>query len=178
LAELERTQEINLQWHSYELRPKDGPPIAPEYRAKIEAGRPQLYATAREQYGVELNPGPFGVDSRPALTAVKVAEAEGKGNEFHQAVLDAYWLEAQNIEDVDVLAELAHSVGLDADTLRAALDEPQYAELVDEDINLARMYGLQGVPALVLDQKYLIPGAVPYPTLRQAVEQIQAEGAE
>jgi predicted DsbA family dithiol-disulfide isomerase len=90
-------------------------------------------------------------------------------------VLDAYWLEAQNIEDVDVLTEIARSLGLDGDTFRAALDDPQYTELVDEDINTARMYGLQGVPALILDQKYLIPGAVPYPTLRQAVEQVQAE---
>jgi predicted DsbA family dithiol-disulfide isomerase len=168
---------VNLNWHSYELRPKDGPPIPPEYRAKIEASRPQLYATAREQYGVEMNPGPFGLDSRPALTAVKVAEAAGKGNEFHQAVLNAYWLEAQNIEDVDVLAQIADSVGMDGDVVRDGVDDPQYVAEVEEDINLARQYGLQGVPALIFEQKYLIPGAVPYNTLRQAVEQIQSENS-
>lgn len=169
---------MNLNWHSFELRPKNGPPIPPEYRARIEASRPQLYATARQQYGVEMNPGPFGIDSRPALIAVKVAEAAGKGNAFHQAVLDAYWLDAQNIEEVDVLAQIADSVGWDGDALRAGMDDPQYAAEVDEDINQAQMYGLQGVPALIFEQKYLIPGAVPYNTLRQAVEQIQAENSE
>jgi predicted DsbA family dithiol-disulfide isomerase len=178
LAELERTHAVNLNWHSFELRPKNGPPIPPAYRARIEASRPQLYATAREQYGVEMNPGPFGIDSRPALIGVKYAEAEGKGNAFHDAVLRAYWLEARNIEDRAVLAELAESVGLAGTLFAAALDDPHYAAEVDEDIELARAYGLQGVPALIFEQKYLIPGAVPYDTLRQAVEQIQVENSE
>lgn len=178
MAELERTYPVALNWHSFELRPKGGPPIPPEYRAKIEAGRPQLYTTARQQYGVEMNPGPFGFDSRPALTAVKYAEEMGKGNEFHAIVLNGYWLEARNIEDRDILRAMGESIGLDGDALIAAIDDPNYIEQVDADINLARMYGLQGVPALIFEQKYLIPGAVPYTTLRQAVEQIQQEKAQ
>lgn len=178
MAELERTHAVNLNWHSFELRPKNGPPIPPEYRARIEASRPQLYATAREQYGVEMNPGPFGIDSRPALIGVKYAEAKGKGNAFHDAVLRAYWLEARNIEDRSVLSDVAQGVGLDTMAFEAALDDPHYAAEVDEDIDLARSYGLQGVPALIFEQKYLIPGAVPYNTLRQAVEQIQAENTQ
>ncbi|MEZ4634513.1 MAG: hypothetical protein R2856_05975 [Caldilineaceae bacterium] len=88
-ARTHRRCNIELAF-AFELRPKGGPPILPEYRAKIEAGRPQLYATAREQYGVEMNPGPFGLDSRPALIAVKYAEEMGAGNAFHAAaVLDA-----------------------------------------------------------------------------------------
>ncbi|MEZ4641113.1 MAG: DsbA family protein, partial [Caldilineaceae bacterium] len=126
MAELERTDDVTLNWHSFELRPKGGPPIPPEYRAKIEAGRPQLYATAREQYGVEMNPGPFGLDSRPALIAVKYAEEMGAGNAFHAAVLDAYWLQARNIEDRAVLREIGESVDLDGDALIAAVDDPRY----------------------------------------------------
>ncbi len=137
-----------------------------------------MYATAREQYGVEMNPGPFGVDSRPALIGVKVAEAQDKGNSFHEKVLSAYWLEARNIEDRSVLRELAESSGLDGDAFVAALDDPEYIAQVDADIALARDYGLQGVPALIFEHQYLIPGAVPYPTLRQAVEQIQSEKSE
>jgi predicted DsbA family dithiol-disulfide isomerase len=178
LAELERTHNVELNWHSFELRPKGGPPIPPEYRAKIEASRPQLYATAREQYGVEMNPGPFGLDSRPALIAVKYAEEMGKGNAFHEAVLNAYWLEARDIEDRTVLREIGETIGLDADALIDAIEDPNYIEQVDADINLARTYGLQGVPALIFEQKYLIPGAVPVATLQAAVEQVQQERAQ
>ena len=146
-----------------------------EYKARIEAGRPRLYATARDQYGVELNAGPFGIDSRPALIGAKYAEAQGKSEPYHEAVLRGYWQEGKNIEDLDVLTELAEHVGLDGDAFRAALQDPTYEAAVDHDINLARTYGLQGVPALIFEEKYLIPGAVPYETLRQAVEQIQSE---
>lgn len=164
-----------MRWRSFELRPKDGPPLSPEYRARIEAGRPRLYATAQEQYGVELNIGPFGIDSRPALIGAKYAEAQEKGPAYHDAVLRGYWQEAKNIADLEVLTDLAESAGLKAEAFRAALDDPAYIAEVDQDIHLAQVYGLQGVPAIVLQEKYLIPGAVPYPTLRQAVEQIQSE---
>lgn len=166
---------MTVQWHSFELRPKGGPPIPADYRAKIEAGRPRLRAIAREQYDVEMNPGPFGIDSRPALIGVKYAESQGVGNEFHQAVLHAYWQQAAPIDDLDVLAEIASDVGLDAAQFRAALEAPIYEREVDQDIALAQAYGLNGVPALVIDNRYLIPGAQPYPALRDAIEQIQAE---
>ncbi len=175
MAELEQTHEISLNWHSFELRPKDGPPISPEYRARIEASRPQLYETARQQYGVELNVGPFGVDSRPALIGAKVAEAAGHGPAYHDAVLRGYWQEAKNIEDVDVLTALAEAAGMDGDAFRAGLTDPEYAAEVDEDVELARVYGLQGVPAMVFAEKYLVPGAVPTATLRQIVEQVRDE---
>jgi predicted DsbA family dithiol-disulfide isomerase len=65
--------------------------------------------------------------------------------------------------------------GLDPDQLDAALGDPAYEAAVDEDIELAREYGLNGVPALVFNNKYLISGSQPYEALARAVEQIQAE---
>jgi predicted DsbA family dithiol-disulfide isomerase len=102
----------------------------------------------------------------------------GKGNAFHEAVLNAYWLEARDIEDRTVLREIGETIGLDADALIDAIEDPNYIEQVDADINLARTYGLQGVPALIFEQKYLIPGAVPVATLQAAVEQVQQERAQ
>lgn len=120
-----------------------------------------------------MNPGPFGIDSRPALMGVKYAESAGAGNAFHNAVLQAYWQEAQPIDDPDVLAAIAVQAGLDEAAFRSALTDPLFAEEVDADIAQAAAYGLQGVPALVFDEKYLVPGAVPYATLVQVVEEVQ-----
>ena len=167
---------MQIQWHSFELRPRSVAPISPQYRASIEAKRPALYARARTEYGLEMNPGPFGVDSRPALVGVKYAESQGVGLAFHAAVLKAYWQEGQSIDDLDVLAGIATDGGLDEDAFRAALDDPAFIEAVDGDIALAAAYGLQGVPALIFDQKYLVPGAVPYETLVQVVEEVQNQG--
>lgn len=166
---------MQVIWHSFELRPKNGPSISPEYRAQIQASRPRVYQIAREQYGLTMNPGPFGIDSRPALTGAKYAEGQGVGAAFHKAVLNAYWQEAAIIDDLDALTEIAAQVGLVPQAFHAALSDPTFQEQVDADIALAQAHGLNGVPALVFDNRYLIPGALPYENLRQAVEGILAE---
>jgi predicted DsbA family dithiol-disulfide isomerase len=42
-------------------------------------------------------------------------------------------------------------------------------------VELARQYGLNGVPALVFDNRYLVSGAQPFDVLRRVVDQITAE---
>ena len=72
---------------------------------------------------------------------------------------------------------MAEGVGLNRAEFVTALDDPQYDELVQMDIDQAREYGLNSVPALVFDNKYLISGAQPYAVLVQATEQVQKENA-
>jgi predicted DsbA family dithiol-disulfide isomerase len=124
---------------------------------------------------VQLNQGPFGIDSRPALTGMKVAEAQGLGAAYHRAVMNAYWLDGRDISDRTVLAECAEQAGLEPVTFLAALDDPAYELLVMDDEETARQYGLNSVPAIVFAMRYLISGAQPYPVLVQATEQVMAE---
>ena len=165
-----------MVWHSYELRPIGSPPIPPEYLARIEATKPRLIKMAREQYGLELNRGPMGIHSRAALIGAKVAEAQGKGPQYHDAVFRAYWQRANNIGDVEVLAEIAHSIGLERESYLAALQDERYSAQVDSDIDEAYSYGLTGVPALIFGRRYLVSGAQPYEVLRQVVEKVETEG--
>lgn len=144
--------------------------MPPEYRARIEASRPQLYAMAQEKYGLTLNVGPFGVNSRPALVGSKFAEEKGAGSAYHKAVFRAYWQEAQDISDLNVLAELATAVSLDPDAYLTALDSPHYQAQMQNDVDQAFTYGLSGVPALVYNDKYLVSGAQPYEVLADAAE--------
>jgi predicted DsbA family dithiol-disulfide isomerase len=144
-----------------------------EYKARIMAGRPRLDAIAREQYGLELNQGPFGISSRLALIGAKVAESEGHGPAYHAALMRAYWLDARNIGQPDVLADVAASIGMEREAFLAALDEPEFEEAVEADVEQARSFGIHAVPALVFAEKYLVSGAQPYPVLTQVVEQVQ-----
>ncbi len=79
------------------------------YRARIEENKPRLYAMAREQYGLELNQGPFGIDSRPALVGAKFAEEQDTGKAYHHALMHAYWIDAQDIGNRSVLGNLVDS---------------------------------------------------------------------
>lgn len=166
---------IEVHWRSFELRPKGSPPVPPEYRARIEAMKPQLLAIARERYHREINQGPFGIDSRPALIGEKFAEAHGKGGAYHEAMMRAYWQEARNIGDRAVLADVAQRIGLVRDEFLAALDDPIYDAQVQADIEIAHTYGLNGVPALIFDNRYLVSGAQPAEVLRRVVAQVLAE---
>jgi predicted DsbA family dithiol-disulfide isomerase len=164
-------------WHSYELRPKGSPPIPPEYLARIKAGRPRLYQIARDNYGLELNPGPHGIASRDALIGAKFAEAQSQGPQYHAATLRAYWQRANDIGDRAILGMIAQSIGLDQAAFFAALDDPHYDQQVEADVEQAYQYGLNGVPALIFNHKYLVSGAQPYEVLVRVVEKVQSEEA-
>ena len=134
-----------------------------------------MKAMAREHYGLEINDGPFGIDSRPALILDKYAESQGKGTQFHEEVFRAYWQEAKSIEDESVLKEMMTRVGLDAAHFDSVLRNAEYESAVDADIAQAYAYGLQGVPALIFNDKYLVSGAQPYEVLKQVVEKVISE---
>lgn len=134
-----------------------------------------LEKRAREQYGLEIHAGPYGINSRPALIADKYAESQGKGEAFHKAVMEAYWQHARSIDDMNILKEIAEDVGLHAENFDAVLADPIYEMEVIADIDQAHEYGLDAVPALVFDNRYLVVGAQPYDVLRQVVEKIQKE---
>jgi predicted DsbA family dithiol-disulfide isomerase len=144
------------------------------YRARIEAMRPQLIQTAREHYGLEIQAGPFGINSRPALIGAKFAELQGKGKSYHDEVFRAYWQQGQRIDDLGVLTSIAESVGMEADAFQNALQNPDYDAQVSADIMEAMNSGIQGVPAMVFGSKFLVSGAQPYAALVNITEQVQA----
>ncbi len=137
------------------------------------AARPQFEAMAKAQYGIEINSGKFGINSRPALIGAKYAEQHGKGDAYHAALFRAYWQEAQDISDKQVLGSIAQNIGLDETAFLAALDDSILESDVNQDILQAQVFQITGVPAMVFINKYLIPGAQPYDELVRVVDYIR-----
>jgi predicted DsbA family dithiol-disulfide isomerase len=81
--------------------------------------------------------------------------------ELKEALLTAYFTNAQDVGDHDVLTAAAVGVGLDAERVGAVLASDEYADAVAADIAQARAYGATGVPFFVVDQKYGVSGAQP-----------------
>lgn len=175
LEKLKASHNVEVEWHSFELRPADGPPPPPEYIAKVKAARPQFYQMAKEKYGLDLAPGPFGIDSRPALIGAKYAAVQGAADDYHDAIFHRYWLEGQDISDKTVLKQIAIDIGLDGEAFITALTEEPYRREMLDDVEQAHAYGLSGVPALIFANKYLAVGAQPYETLTNIIDQIQTE---
>jgi predicted DsbA family dithiol-disulfide isomerase len=175
LEQLEEHDDVALEWHAFELRPAGAPPISPERQARILAGRPLLQKRAREQYGLELNPGPVGANSRPALVLEKYAQTQGKGAAFHVAAMRAYWEQGRDIGDTAVLRAVAQEVSLNTKDFEQILASEAFHEQVTADEEMAHAYRLTGVPALIFADRYLVMGAQPYQVLKQIVERVREE---
>jgi predicted DsbA family dithiol-disulfide isomerase len=130
---------------------------------------------AREQYGLELNPGPMGITTRAAHVGHKYADAKRKGDAFHLALMKAYWMEGRSIEDKEILQEIGEGLGLSRVEMAAAWEDPLFAARVDADRQQAAVSGINGVPAFIFAEKYFASGAQPYEVLKQVIEKLQEE---
>lgn len=88
-----------------------------------------------------------------ALRAVLAADEEGCAAAFTLAVMRAYWSGEFDLEDLDALAELAHSEGLDPGFVARSSTEPVYKERLSDNLREAVEKGLFGLPTVVRDRK-------------------------
>src|ERR1043166_5833993 len=72
-------------------------------------------------------------NSRLAQELGKWADTQPGGAALPAALYKAYFVEARNLANVDLLVDIATSVGLPADEARAVLDERRFKEAVDAD---------------------------------------------
>ena len=61
-------------------------------------------------------------------------------------IFAAYWTEGRDIGRIDVLSELASSVGLDPEELKIALDIDKFSDEVLRDRELAQKLRVPGTP--------------------------------
>ncbi len=106
------------------------------------------------------------------------AELEGRQAELKHALFSAYFTEGQDVSAHEVLAAAAERAGLDGARAREVLASGRYAEETREAEELWRSRGVNSVPAIVVDDKYLISGGQPPEVFEQALRQIAAEAAK
>ncbi len=149
LDQLAKDKNVEVVWKSFELRPEDMelPPKSPEYLARAKAG----IETLGNKYGVKMVFNDKSKHSRLALEGSKFAEEKGLGNEYHDSVFTAQFQEQKDINDLDVLVELAEKIGLDPLEFRKVLVSRNYERAVLQDVNEAQKLGIQGVPYFIVD---------------------------
>lgn len=105
--------------------------------------------------------------------------ADGSGHQqaLKHRLFEAYFTDGKNPSDHEVLAEAAGAAGLDAAEARAILASDRYAEEVRAEEALWQSRGINAVPAVVIDQRYLISGGQPVEAFERALREIAAEKA-
>ena len=89
------------------------------------------------------------------------AEEIGKGDQLLEVIYSAYFEKKQSIFTHDELIALATSIGINGIEAKALLQSDRFADQVNEDQDLARQLGANGVPFYVIDMKFGISGAQP-----------------
>ena len=105
------------------------------------------------------------------------AGQEGRQAALKHALFEAYFTEDKSPADHAVLVAAAEKAGLDGTAVREVLVSGRYAEEVREAEQLWRSRGIDAVPAIVIDERYLISGGQPPEAFEQALRQITAQRA-
>jgi predicted DsbA family dithiol-disulfide isomerase len=114
---------------------------------------------------------PFGerkktFNSRLAQELGKFAELEGKGDEFHKAVFNAYFVDGQNIGKTSVLIEIGESIHLNSKNVQKVIRERTYKDAVDSDWKRSYEMGVTAVPTFLFNHQRLV-GAQSFETLEK-----------
>jgi predicted DsbA family dithiol-disulfide isomerase len=112
-------------------------------------------------------------NSRLAQELGKWADTQPGGGAIHDKLYRAYFVDSRNIGDIEVLIEIAQSVGLSGEEARAVLTERRFKDAVDADWAKSHRYGVTGVPTFVAGRNGVV-GAQPYEVLEQLVEKAGA----
>ncbi len=125
--------------------------------------------------GLEYNPHPDLVpNTMSALRLGELARELGRHDELHARLMEAYWAEARNLSDHDVLSELAVEVGLPEPEVADVLAGDRYHDQVESSTRQAVSIGANAVPAFLLDRRLLVLGAQPNEVFEQAFAQLDA----
>jgi predicted DsbA family dithiol-disulfide isomerase len=95
-----------------------------------------------------------------------------------QALFTAYFSEGRNPGDREVLIDVATRVGLDPVQAREVLESGAFANEVRAREQHYSQQGIQAVPSVIVDNKYLIQGGQPVEVFEQALRKIAIAAAE
>ena len=111
----------------------------------------------------------LGEGSRFASKAALASDRQGKYWEFHLALM-----ERRSVDEKSTL-EVAERIGLDVERLKADMESPEVAAVIERNMELAQALGIQGTPAFFIDDQ-LIPGAVGYKSMARVIAEVRKEG--
>ena len=111
-------------------------------------------------------------NSRRALMLAELARERGSFEVLHPRLFDAYWARARDIGDEAVLVDEGNAVGLEEHEIVDALSDGRYLERIEAQTQAAVELGAGGVPAWLIDERLLVPGAQPHEVFEMVLERL------
>lgn len=195
LARLEGEIAAEVRWRPFELNP-DMPPegegqaehIARKYgrdAAEIEANRDRMIQFGNRA-GYSFRYSGEGEGPRPMIWNTFLAhkllawvlDTAGpvRQTELKRALFDAHFQQRRNVSDPAVLLDIVQAIGLDRGAAEAALADEALARRIRQEEAAAWDMNISGVPAMLVNGRYLIPGAQEPEVYANALRRVVAKG--
>jgi predicted DsbA family dithiol-disulfide isomerase len=184
------TAEITFR--PFELNPGMAPEgetigehIARKYGSTPEqsaANRAMITERAAEAWpGFEMRMGPDSriwntFDAHRLLHWALETAGRDEQRALKEALFRTHFTDNRALAEAEVLADAAATAGLDRAGALAVLADGRYVREVRAEEDLWRARGINAVPAVVVEGKYLISGGQPAAVFEQALRKVAAEG--
>lgn len=183
LKTLEGEVTAQIHFQPFELNPgmpPEGENAAEHVRNKYGSS-PERSAAARQAIrdsgaalGFTFNYGP---DSRiwntfDAHRLLHWAGLEGRQLQLKEALFKANFTDQLPTSDHEVLIKAAEAAGLDAARARGILASDEFVHEVREEEDVWRSRGINAVPSIIFNERWLIQGGQPPEVFEQAIRKI------
>ncbi|MEW2913523.1 DsbA family oxidoreductase [Leisingera sp. JC11] len=174
-----------IEWHPFQLNP-DMPREGMDRREYLERkfggkeGAVKAYAPVvehAEKAGLTIN---FEAMKRTPNTLdahrlIHWAGVEGKQTQVVDALFKAYFVDARDIGDHAVLAEVAQEAGMEADVAARLLEGDSNVQAIRDRDAHSRKMGVNSVPTFIVANQHAVPGAQPPELWKQVIEDIMQQ---
>lgn len=171
MAQFEHADEVELVIKAFQLSPDlpgkgKGYPVV-EYLTKI-AGYPessigQMFDNLKklaDDAGVKYNlQNSVAANTLDAHRLIKLAATKGIESKVMTEISKAYFEEALDYSDIELLVKIGTEAGLEESAIREMLDSDQYKNEVSKDISEAHALKIDTVPTFMFERKRAIIGS-------------------
>lgn len=184
IEELGMKDSVQIDYRAYELDPGASREVvsstperfAMKYRLSLEGAKEQIEqicALGRE-LGIDFKYATTKYsNARDAHRLMKLAEAKydrATVARLNELLFKAYFVENLVLADHNVLLDKACEAGMKEDEVKEVLDSDKYADEVRLDEREAQMRGVRGVPYIVFNGEFAVPGAMTVDGFKSALE--------
>ena len=184
IEELGIKDDVRIDYRAFELDPSVSKEVvsstperfAKKYRLSLEGAKEQIeqISSLGRELGIDFNYATtLYSNTRDAHRLMKLAEAKYDREtveRLNELLFKAYFVENLILADHKVLLAKALEAGMKEDEVKEVLDSDKYDDEVRFDEREAMMRGVHGVPYIVFNGDFAVPGALTYDGFKSALQ--------
>lgn len=173
LQQFDHADEVELEWKAFQLNPNlpdkgNGIPVKKyltEMTGYPAANLEKMFDGLKllaEDAGIKFNlPNAIAANTRDAHRLIKLAATKRLDSAVLSKLSKAFFEEAKDYSDWELLVTIGKEVGLEEDRIRHMLNSDDYIYEIKQDMQEAGNLGFDTVPTFLIDRQQAIVGSEP-----------------